>query len=187
MWASIKKECENLLHQHPKSTKEGYEVLSDFFTHLKSGGVYRWGSRNVEGSNRKEGMLGTSGWKNGGYGSGPVCDGKKGSNGEHGGICVYYGPETQWEEDIDWLKKLKNALETVDDINNQTATIQRDIEKLQMLQHRAEEIYETAKVISKVQNPVGLTALPNANTKRLTAYNTAWRYHLLAPWVILIL
>ncbi|CCD17311.1 unnamed protein product [Trypanosoma congolense IL3000] len=43
LWASIKKGCGNLFHRYPNSTKEGHEVLGDFLTHLKSGGVYRWG------------------------------------------------------------------------------------------------------------------------------------------------
>ncbi|CCD14811.1 unnamed protein product [Trypanosoma congolense IL3000] len=108
MWASIKKECGNLLHQHPKSTEEGHEVLGDFLMHLKLGGVYRWGSNKVLGSGRKQGMLGTGvGADDGANGNGILCDGKKGyaSKGRKsppGGICVYYGPE-KWEENIDWL------------------------------------------------------------------------------------
>ncbi|CCD14522.1 Variant surface glycoprotein [Trypanosoma congolense IL3000] len=186
MWASIKTECENLMHQHPKSTEEGHEVLRDFLTHLKSGGVYRWGSRSIDGSNRKAGMLGTSACKNGGDGKGPVCDGNKG-NSLPGGICVYYGQESEWN-DIAWLKKIKTALNAVDALNNKTTTIQRDIEKLQTLLHRAEKIYETAKVITEIQNPVVPTILQTA-AKRLTAYNAAWTlppiHHLILLFVLL--
>ncbi|CCD16589.1 Variant surface glycoprotein [Trypanosoma congolense IL3000] len=185
MWASVKKGCGRLLHQHPTSTKEGHDSIKDFLKHLKTGGVIR--SDPKEESDLKKGMLGTSVLNKGSAGdSGPVCNGKKGSgrNGIPGGVCVYYGPEPQWEENIGWLKKLKTALNTVDALNNQTATIQRDIDKLQKLLRRAEEIYETTKVITEIQNPVKPTNLQTA-TKRLTAYNAARRHHHHAHFILL--
>ncbi|CCD11730.1 Variant surface glycoprotein [Trypanosoma congolense IL3000] len=206
MWASVKKACVNLLHTHPKSIKEGHEVIEDFLTHLKDGGLYRWGTTNnngVEGSSRKAGMLGTSvGPKEGDHGSGLVCDGKRGekdvisprrSGGgntvKSGGVCVYYGPE-KWEDNIDWLRKYKTALETTDAINSKTTTIQRKIEKLQMLLHYAEKIYETTKVITEIQKPQAVAAFHNATAKRLTAYNAARRYHhlnnFIIPWVLFL-
>ncbi|CCD16324.1 unnamed protein product [Trypanosoma congolense IL3000] len=189
MWASIKKGCRNLMHQHPKSTEEGKEILGDYVKHLKSGGVYRWDSGKQ--SERKRGMLGTGVVTNDGSEKGPACNGKKGSGRGQppAGICVYYGLDN-WDHNIDWLNRFKTALAMVDALNNKTANIQRDIEKLHMLLHRAEEIYETTNVISKVQNPVIPTSLQTA-AKRLTAYNAAWRHpryaHFLAPWVILLL
>ncbi|CCD13780.1 unnamed protein product, partial [Trypanosoma congolense IL3000] len=59
MWASIKGGCGKHMQQHPKSTAEARHILDQFLKHLKTGGVYRWGNGKVEGSNRKEGMLGT--------------------------------------------------------------------------------------------------------------------------------
>ncbi|CCD15662.1 unnamed protein product [Trypanosoma congolense IL3000] len=200
MWASIKKECGTLLHQHPKSTGEGEEILEDFFLkHLKSGGLYRWGStKTVHGSGRKEGMLGTGVGKNDDDPeSGLFCDGRRGKNGGRtvgrngentvnpGGVCVYYGPESEWRN-IPWLMKFKSALSSLESVNNQTDTIQRDIEKLQMLLHRAEEIYETAKVILEIKQSVLPTNLQTA-VKKLTAHNAALSHHIhhfLAPWVL---
>ncbi|CCD16633.1 unnamed protein product [Trypanosoma congolense IL3000] len=183
MWASIKKECENLLHQHPKSAKEGHEVIDDFWNHLKSGGLYRWGNtRKVDGSERKPGMLGTGAGTEGSGGKDVVCDGRRGytatrgSGTPPGGICVYYGQEPQWEENIEWLKKLKTAMNTVDVLNNKTATIKRDIEKLHMLLHRAEKVYESAKLITEIQQPVLPTNL-QTTAKRLTAYSASRRHH----------
>ncbi|CCD16271.1 Variant surface glycoprotein [Trypanosoma congolense IL3000] len=195
MWASVKKGCGKLMHEHPKSTTKGHEVLGDFWRHLKSGGIYRWGDSNkVDGGNRKEGMLGTGMVKKGGGGADLLCDGSRGKSTKTrgatpenpGGICVYYGPESEWEN-IPWLKNLRRALNNADALNNKTATIQRAIQKLHMLLHRAEEIYETAKVISEVQNPVLPTTLQTA-AKRLTAYNAAWRqhpYHFILLFVLL--
>ncbi|CCD16072.1 Variant surface glycoprotein [Trypanosoma congolense IL3000] len=188
MWASIKKECGNLLHQHTRSTKEGNEVIEDFVTHLKSGGVYRWGS-TVEDSGQKKGMLGTGvGKQDSTGGSGPVCDGSRGNTKgtPPAGICVYYGPEN-WEENIEWLKKLETALDLVDTLNDKTAAIQQSIEKLHMLLHRAEEIYENTKVITEIQHPVVPTNIQTA-AKRLTAYDAAQRYHpchFILTWVLL--
>ncbi|CCD14366.1 Variant surface glycoprotein, partial [Trypanosoma congolense IL3000] len=158
MWASIKKECGTLLHHHPKSTGEGEEILEEFLRHIKLGGVYRWGTTsNVQGSGKKEGMLGTGvGNNDGDHEGGLLCDGTRGKkgvravrgNGENtvnpGGVCVYYGPKSEWQN-IPWLKKFQTALEIVDVANNQTAIIQRAIEKLQTLLRRAEEIYETTR------------------------------------------
>ncbi|CCD17287.1 Variant surface glycoprotein [Trypanosoma congolense IL3000] len=175
MWASVKKGCENLLHQHPKSTEEGHEVLKDFLKHLKSGGVYRWGTTNGvngESSSRKEGMLGTGVGTNEDKEKDLVCNGSKGygkSGKRPGGLCVYYGPHG-WEENIEWLKQLKAALSTVDDMNRKTASVQRALEKLQMLHHRAEEIYEATKVILELENLEGLTAFQNVSGS-FTAYN----------------
>ncbi|CCD13206.1 Variant surface glycoprotein [Trypanosoma congolense IL3000] len=174
MWAAIKGGCGKHIQRHPKSTAEARHILDQFLKHLKTGGVYRWGSKDkVEGSDRKAGMLGTGVGKNENNGNGPVCNGKKGKNGQPpGGICVYYGAESNsWETNIPWLKPFKTALASVDAVNNQTASIQRVIKKLQMLQHRAEEIYETAKVMSEIHSPVVLTAFQNASGN-LTAYNT---------------
>ncbi|CCD12034.1 Variant surface glycoprotein [Trypanosoma congolense IL3000] len=187
MWASVKKGCGNLFHRHSSSTKEGYEVLDDFLKHLNSGGLYRWGkSNNVEDSGLKAGMLGTSAWKNGGYGTGPVCNGKKGGSGGPSGVCVYYG-QKEWDDNILWLHKFKTALASADDINNQTVFIQRSLQKLHMLLHRAEEIYETANVIKEIQKPVVPPNLQSA-AKRLTAYSAARRYHpchFILLWVLL--
>ncbi|CCD12149.1 Variant surface glycoprotein [Trypanosoma congolense IL3000] len=187
MWASVKKGCGKLMHQHPISTEKGHEVLEDFVKHLETGGVYRWSDNSkVHGSNRKEGMLGTGMVKKGGDGADLLCDGKKGNgrSATPGGICVYYG-NNDWDKKIDWLKQFKRALNTVDALNNKTATIQRDIEKLNMLLHRAEKIYETSRVISEVQNPV-VQANFHTAAKRLTAYNAALRnqlHHFIATWV----
>ncbi|CCD14214.1 Variant surface glycoprotein [Trypanosoma congolense IL3000] len=189
MWASIKKECGNLLHQNPKSTKEGHEVLADFFKHLKSGGLHRWGNtKSILGSGRKAGMLGTSAGTEQEKGGDILCDGSKGyaqrnSGKPPGGICVFYGEESEWDN-IDWVNKFKNALATLKSTNNKTATIQRDIQKLQMLLHRAEQIYETAKVITEIQNPVVPTNLQTAS-KRLTAYNAAKRHNPYAHFILL--
>ncbi|CCD13207.1 Variant surface glycoprotein [Trypanosoma congolense IL3000] len=192
MWASVKKGCGNLLHHHPNSTKEGDEVIEDFMRHLKSGGLYRWGASNlVKGSGRKSGMLGTgAGTENDGNGDNLTCDGNRGYTGSNGrsgkppgGICVYYGPQPDWEN-IDWLKKFRDALKTLDALNNKTATIQRGIEKLQMLLHRAEKIYETTKVIAEVQNPAQHTSIQTA-AKRLTAYSGARRHPIYAHSILL--
>ncbi|CCD11715.1 Variant surface glycoprotein [Trypanosoma congolense IL3000] len=187
MWASIKGGCGKHMQEHPKSTVEARHILDQFLKHLKTGGVYRqMKSGNtgrdivVEGSERKEGMLGTGVTVSGV--SDFKCDGKeggkKGSNGASpGGVCVYYGPESKWQN-IRWLKQFQTALETVDAANNQTAAIQRSIEKLRMLQHRAEEIYETTKVILEIRNPVGLPAAFQSVGGNLTAYNaTRTRSH----------
>ncbi|CCD16376.1 Variant surface glycoprotein [Trypanosoma congolense IL3000] len=202
MWASIKKECSNLLHHHPKSNAEGYEVLEDFLKHLETGGIYRWGSSTFKGTNLKSGMLGTSvGTDDGGTGSDLICDGKKGYAGKKrgpkesppGGVCVYYGTKNEWKN-IPWLMKLKSALNKVDTINNQTASIQRAIEKLQMLQHRAEEIYETAKMISEIQNPVVLTAFQNVsgnmtayNATRTRSYSYGTHPYLIPAWALFLI
>ncbi|CCD16554.1 Variant surface glycoprotein [Trypanosoma congolense IL3000] len=201
MWASIKGGCGKHMEQHPESSAEARHILDQFLKHLETGGVYRWGeksSRNiiVLGSGRKEGMLGTSvGTKNNG-GKDILCDGRKGGkSGESpGGICVYYGQASgSWEEKIDWLKQFKTALASVDYANNQTATVQRSLQKLQMLQNRAEEIYETTKVISEVQKPVVLASLQNAGGN-ITAYNAtrtrSYSYrpnHYLIPAMALLL
>ncbi|CCD16717.1 Variant surface glycoprotein [Trypanosoma congolense IL3000] len=176
MWASIKGGCGKHMQQHPKSTAEARHILDQFLKHLKTGGVYRWGSgAKIEGSERKAGMLGTGVGAKEGAVSGPVCDGKKGNgrtSPSTGGVCVYYGQESDsWEEKILWLKKFKTALGTADALNRQTATVQRDIKRLHMLLHRAEEIYETAKVIPEVKNSVGLPEAFSNATGNLTAHN----------------
>ncbi|CCD13941.1 Variant surface glycoprotein [Trypanosoma congolense IL3000] len=196
MWVSIKKGCENLLHQHPKSTEEGHEIIRDFLKHLETGGVYHWGSNTLKGSDRKAGMLGTAaGSDDGAKGSDLVCDGKKGYAGGKkpngsppGGICVYYGSEDEWQN-IPWLNQFKTTLNTVDAVNNKAATIQGDIQKLQMLLHRAEEIYVTAKMITEIQSPQGLAAFTNTTAKRLTAFNAVRRYspyHFIPAWMIFL-
>ncbi|CCD17031.1 Variant surface glycoprotein, partial [Trypanosoma congolense IL3000] len=154
MWASIKGGCGKHMQQHPKSTAEARHILDQFLKHLKTGGVYRWGSGNeVKGSKRKEGMLGTGVGEENSVDKEPLCNGKNGKTGKPpGGVCVYYGPDSDsWERNIDWLKKLKTSLENVDSLNNQTATIQRNIQRLQTLLQRAEKIYETTKVITEIQ------------------------------------
>ncbi|CCD16325.1 Variant surface glycoprotein [Trypanosoma congolense IL3000] len=176
MWSSIKGGCGKHMRQHPKSSAEAHHILDQFLKHLRTGGVYRWGQNNDKSKavKEKEGMLGTGvGKEKGDIGNGPVCDGKKGNKGGQSpsGICVYYGAESNsWEGKIPWLKTFETALATVEEINNQTATIQRSLEKLQMLLHRAEEIYETTKVMLEIQNPEKLATLPNARGN-LTAYN----------------
>ncbi|CCD15002.1 Variant surface glycoprotein [Trypanosoma congolense IL3000] len=176
MWASIKGGCGKHMQQHPMSTEEARHILDQFLKHLKTGGVYRWGNSGdkVEGSERKEGMLGTAvGKKDDNNGKGLICDGKKGKGSTPAGICVYYGAElNSWEGNIPWLKQFKTALTSVDAVNNQITSIQRALQKLQMLQHRAEEIYETGKVISEIQKPVGLPAALQNVSGNLTAYNT---------------
>ncbi|CCD14314.1 Variant surface glycoprotein [Trypanosoma congolense IL3000] len=175
MWASIKGGCGKHMQQHPKSTAEARHILDQFLKHLKTGGVYRWGNgKTIDGSERKEGMLGTGVGNKEDSGNGPVCNGKKGGKlpSSPGGVCVYYGPKSDnWEEKIEWLKQFETALASVDAVNNQTANIQRSTRKLQMLLQRAEEIYETAKVISEVQNPVSLPAAFQNASGNLTAYN----------------
>ncbi|CCD13535.1 Variant surface glycoprotein [Trypanosoma congolense IL3000] len=174
MWGSIKKGCGRLVHQNPKSNEEGREVLKDFLKNLETGGLYRWGdNRKVNGRNRREGMLGTGVGKEA-SGRDIVCDGKRGGRQLPGGICVYYG-NNDWEENIDWLKKLSTALNAADTMNNKTATIQRDIEKLHTLLHRAEQIYDTTKVITEIQQTVVPTN-PQTAAKRLTAYNAVRRH-----------
>ncbi|CCD14350.1 Variant surface glycoprotein [Trypanosoma congolense IL3000] len=173
MWASIKGGCGKHMQQHPKSTAEARHILDQFLKHLKTGGVYRWGSRNeVKGSKRKAGMLGTGVGEENGVEKGPLCNGQNGKTGKPpGGVCVYYGPESEsWEENIAWLKQFGTALTSADTINNQIATVQRSIQKLHMLLHRAEEIYETAKVITEIQKPEGLATFQNASGT-LTAFN----------------
>nr|CCD21842.1 VSG [Trypanosoma congolense IL3000] len=104
MWASIKWGCGKHMQQHPKSTAEARHILEQFLKHLKTGGVYRWGSGNeVKGINRKEGMLGTCAGTNTGSGTDIPCDGKKGekTGTKPGGVCLYYGPESEWEANID--------------------------------------------------------------------------------------
>ncbi|CCD16427.1 Variant surface glycoprotein [Trypanosoma congolense IL3000] len=173
MWASVKKGCGKLTHTNPKFAAEGHEILNDFLKHLEMGGVYRSGDSS--GSNRKKGMLGTSVGTEEQKGVDLICDGSKGytkSGGKPpGGVCVFYGHESEWDN-IDWLLKFKTALASVDTLNNKTATIQQAIQKLETLLHRAEKIYETAKVISEIQNPVVPHNLPTA-AKRLTAYSAA--------------
>ncbi|CCD15848.1 Variant surface glycoprotein [Trypanosoma congolense IL3000] len=194
MWASIKGGCGKHMQQRPKSTAEARHILDQFLKHLKTGGVYRWGSGKVEGSNRKEGMLGTGVGKNENNSNGPVCDGKKGKSNPPGGVCVYYGTE-HFEGNIPWLRSFNTALASVDTANNQTATIKQNIEKLQMLQHRAEEIYETTKVISQTKNPVGLPAAFENASGNLTAFNATrirsygYRPHtyFTALWVLYLL
>ncbi|CCD11613.1 Variant surface glycoprotein [Trypanosoma congolense IL3000] len=198
MWASIKGGCGKHMQQHPKSTAEARHILDQFLKHLKTGGVYRWGSTKdkVDGSGRKEGMLGTGVGKENG-GSDVLCNGKKGDKTGQtpGGVCVYYGQESDsWETNIPWLKPFKTALASVDSVNNQTAAIKRNIKKLQMLLHRAEEIYETAKVITEIKYPIVPTAFQNASGN-LTAYNAtrtrsySYTYHtyFIPMWVLFFL
>ncbi|CCD15001.1 Variant surface glycoprotein [Trypanosoma congolense IL3000] len=185
MWASVKKECGKRLQHYPKSTEEGHEVLRDFLKHLETGGFYRWSESNNNhiSSDLKAGMLGTGVGAKENKGSDLICDGSRGKSGKTpAGICVYYGP-SDWDKNIPWLVKFKAATASVESINNQTATIQRDIENLQTLLHRAEEIYETTKVISEVHNPATQANFHTAS-KRLTAYSAAWRQH---PYAHLIL
>ncbi|CCD16272.1 Variant surface glycoprotein [Trypanosoma congolense IL3000] len=187
MWASIKGGCGKHMQRHPKSTAEARHILDQFLKHLRTGGVYRQikceKDRNnckdaiVEGSHRKVGMLGTGVTVS--EGSAINCDGKEGGkegkrngNVNPGGVCVYYGSESNsWEENIEWLKQFKTALTSVDTANNQTATIQRSIQKLQMLQQRVEEISETAKVISEIKYPIRLASLFQNASGNLTAHN----------------
>ncbi|CCD17312.1 Variant surface glycoprotein [Trypanosoma congolense IL3000] len=198
MWSSIKGGCGKHMQQHPKSTAEARHILDQFLKHLRTGGIHREidsSGNKVEGSERVEGMLGIGvKKKNGGSGNRPDCNGKKGGKSQSpGGVCVYYGAKSQWES-IPWLKPFNTALASVDTVNAQTTTIQRSIQKLQMLLHRAEEIYETAKVITEVQNPVGLTTLQNA-TGNLTVYSAtrirSYSYnpnsYLIPLWVLLLL
>ncbi|CCD14518.1 Variant surface glycoprotein [Trypanosoma congolense IL3000] len=186
MWASIKKECGKRLQHHPKSTKDGHEVLEDFLKHLELGGVYRWETTGKE-SSRKAGMLGT-GVASEKEGKNILCDGKKGEkNGQPpGGVCVYYGP-SDWGNNIPWMVKFKTALASADALNNKTATIQRDIDKLQKLLRRAEEIYHTTQVISEIQNPAVPKDFQTA-AKRLTAYSADRKhntYHFILLFVLL--
>ncbi|CCD13946.1 Variant surface glycoprotein [Trypanosoma congolense IL3000] len=188
MWASIKKGCGRLMQQHTKSITESFDLIGDFLQYLRTGGVFRHDTKDE--SDRIVGMLGTSVFKKGtGEVKGPVCDGKKGgTKGSPGGMCVYYGQESEWQN-IQWIIKLKTSLSMADALNNQTATIQRSIKKLQTLLHRGEEIYETTKVITEIQNPVLPTNLQTTATKRLTAYSGARRYptntHFLLLFILL--
>ncbi|CCD14521.1 Variant surface glycoprotein [Trypanosoma congolense IL3000] len=196
MWASIKGGCGKHMQQHPKSTAEARHILDQFLKHLKTGGVYRViesNGKNVEGSDRKEGMLGIGVVKKNGGEKGPVCDGKNGKVGNNpSGVCVYYGKESELDN-IPWLKPFQTALASVDTVNNQTASIQRAVKKLQMLLHRAEEIYETAKVITEIQKPVGLPAALQNVSGNLTSYNTtrirSYNPHpyLIPAWAVLLL
>ncbi|CCD13208.1 Variant surface glycoprotein [Trypanosoma congolense IL3000] len=172
MWASIKGGCGKHMQRHPKSTAEARHILGQFLKHLKTGGVYRWGNGKVDGSDRKEGMLGTGvGKENGNVGTGPVCSGKNGKGGNHpGGVCVYYGKESELDN-IPWLNTFQKAIASVDTVNNQTATVQRNIKKIQMLLDRAEELYETTKVISEPQNPIGLPAAFLNASGNMTVHN----------------
>ncbi|CCD14380.1 Variant surface glycoprotein [Trypanosoma congolense IL3000] len=179
MWASIKGGCGKHMQEHPRSTAEARHILDQFLKHLKTGGVYRWGDTNtVEGSSRREGMLGMGvGTKNGNNGNDILCNGKKGGKSQSpGGVCVYYGQESDnWGENIKWMKQFKTALTTVDAVNNQTANLQRNVKKLQKLLHRAEEIYETTKVLLEFQNhmlPTNLQAAAIQNASgNMTAHN----------------
>ncbi|CCD16293.1 Variant surface glycoprotein [Trypanosoma congolense IL3000] len=172
MWAAIKGGCGKHIQKHPKSTAEARHILDQFLKHLKTGGVYRWGNGKVDGSDRKAGMLGTGvGKENGNVGTGPVCSGKNGKGGNHpGGVCVYYGKETELDN-IPWLNTFQKAIASVDTVNNQTATVQRNIKKIQMLLDRAEELYETIKVISEPQNPIGLPAAFLDASGNMTVHN----------------
>ncbi|CCD16428.1 Variant surface glycoprotein [Trypanosoma congolense IL3000] len=199
MWASIKGGCGKHMQQHPKSTAEARHILDQFLKHLRTGGVHRWGTSKdkVEGSERKEGMLGTSACTENGVSGNcniPICNGKEGKKGlSPGGVCVYYGHESEWHK-IDWLKQYKTALVSVEAANNQTATIQRAIQKLQMLLHRAEEIYETTKVITEIKNNVGMSAFQNVsgnltvhNATRARSYSHSFPPYSMPLWFLLLL
>ncbi|CCD13536.1 Variant surface glycoprotein [Trypanosoma congolense IL3000] len=205
MWASIKGGCGKHMHQHHKSTAEARHILEQFFMHLKTGGVYRKIQCDTPQSSCKNAMVEGSGWKEGMLGTfitvnnttdvacGGNEGGKKGGNVTPGGVCVYYGQESGWQN-IPWVKQFQTALETVDAANNKTASIQRSLQKQHMLLHRAEEIYETAKVIAEIQKPVVPTAFQNAsgnltafNTTRTRSYSHIPRQYFALPWFLLIL
>ncbi|CCD14251.1 unnamed protein product [Trypanosoma congolense IL3000] len=171
MSASIKGCCGKHMQKHPKSTTEVRHILDQFLKHLKTGGVYRWGDSGdkVDGSKRKAAMLGAGVRKKNGSENGPVCDGKKGKSQSSVGVCVYYGTESDGKN-ISWAIKFETALARVDYVNNNTDSIQRALHKLQMLLHRAEQIYETAKVITEIQRPAVPKAFQNESVN-LTAYN----------------
>ncbi|CCD13584.1 Variant surface glycoprotein [Trypanosoma congolense IL3000] len=201
MWASIKGGCGKHMQQHPKSTAEARHILDQFLKHLNTGGVYRLGDTTrkdnaVEGSERKAGMLGTGVGKKDNSGKDILCDGKKGGKDQSpGGVCVYYGTESDsWETNILWLKPFKTVLTNVDAVNNQTASIQSAIKKLQTLLHRAEEIYETAKVITEINYPVVTTAVQNAsanvtarNATRTRSYSYNRRRYFIQMVVVLLI
>ncbi|CCD13019.1 Variant surface glycoprotein [Trypanosoma congolense IL3000] len=184
MWASIKGGCEKHMQEHPKSTAEARHILDQFLKHLKTGGVYRQIKSDgvtrkpnviVEGSNRMEGMLGTGITVS--DGSEVTCSGEEGGkerggsrdNLKPGGVCVYYGT-SDWKSKVSWLKQFQTALTSVDFVNKQTAYTQRAIKKIQMLLQRAEEIFETTRVIKEIKYPVLHTAFQNASGN-LTAHN----------------
>ncbi|CCD16430.1 Variant surface glycoprotein [Trypanosoma congolense IL3000] len=211
MWASIKGGCGKYMQQHPKSTSEARHTLDQFLKHLKTGGVYsqikcdpgppsncrKENDVIVVDSNREAGTLGTGLIVN--NTTELTCSGKKGGwkksdkNVHAGGICVYYGKENL-EGNINWLQKFKSALCIVDVANNQSASIHRALQKLQMILHRAEEIYETAKVITEVKKPVGIPkALQNAsgnltvhNTTRISSYSYNTNFCFIPPWVLFL-
>ncbi|CCD11821.1 unnamed protein product [Trypanosoma congolense IL3000] len=208
MWALIKGGCWKHMQQHPKSTSEARHILDKFLKHLKVGGVYRQikcendppcsnrkAKTVVSGSDRKAGMLGTAITVS--ISTEVTCDGKKGDEktGKNpGGVCVYYGQESEWKN-IPWVIKFETALASVDAVNNQKTSIQRAIQKLQMLLHRAEEIYETTKVISEIKYHGGLTAALQNASGNLTVYNTtrirSYSYNLnsyfVPAWALLFL
>ncbi|CCD12430.1 Variant surface glycoprotein, partial [Trypanosoma congolense IL3000] len=208
MWASIKGGCGKHMQQHPKSTAEARHILDQFLKHLKTEGVYRqiecepWCNKGnnakVKGSHRKAGMLGTGITVS--AGSDFKCDGKevgregkKSKNVNPGGVCVYYGPD-KWEENIEWVRHFQTALNTLESVNNKTATIQRAIEKLQMLLNRAEEIYETTQVITEIQKPEGLAAFQNAsgdltvhNATRTRSYSHRPNPYFIPAWALFLI
>ncbi|CCD15909.1 Variant surface glycoprotein, partial [Trypanosoma congolense IL3000] len=102
MWASIKGGCGKHMQQHPKSTGEARYILDQFLKHLKTGRVYRWGDNTqVEGSERKRGMLGTGvGTKSEKHGNGKdtVLHGKKWERRQTPAGSVLLRPETKWEK-----------------------------------------------------------------------------------------
>ncbi|CCD12033.1 Variant surface glycoprotein [Trypanosoma congolense IL3000] len=199
MWASIKGGCGKHMHQRPKSTTEARHILDQFLKHLKTGGVYRSvdsGGKTVEYSDRKAGMLGTGVGKENVNGKDILCNGKKGGKDQTpGGVCVYYGQDpNSWEGNILWLKLFQTALAIVDAANNQTAFIQRALQKLQLLQHRAEYIYETMKVVGEIQNterpPPSQSASGNLtayNATRTRSYSYSHHPYLMPLWVLLLL
>ncbi|CCD13403.1 Variant surface glycoprotein [Trypanosoma congolense IL3000] len=63
-------------------------------------------------------------------------------------ICVYYGAASDWKN-IQWLQHTKSALRLLE----AAETTQLDMTRLKMLQSRAEEIYEEAKMTLEHENP----------------------------------
>ncbi|CCD16253.1 Variant surface glycoprotein [Trypanosoma congolense IL3000] len=144
-WNIIKGSCENM--EFPKSclAAEVLRAVADFESVLSKGGKTT-APVGKPGFHVYPGVFGICKYARERLSPPTVgCDGGKDY---HSCICVYYGVASDWKN-IQWLQHMKSALGLLE----AAEATQLDITHLRMLQSRAEEIYDEAKMTLEHENP----------------------------------
>ncbi|CCD13822.1 Variant surface glycoprotein [Trypanosoma congolense IL3000] len=163
-WKILQEGCES----RPKPTRAdpvaGYAALGEFLTAIsQDAGISDKNKTGLLGSIQKD------------RGTNVVAGGCSGRNKAGHGTCLFYGDG--WRDggnNIPWVQKFRSGLKKLERIQKRDAFIQRLIGHLEMIQIRAEEIYEDAKM-----------TLDYEDTEKTTQSHCRHTRFFL-PWVLLL-